>query len=64
MQKEGVVKFFNAQKGFGFIIQSHSRYDIFFHSSGLIDQVSENDRVMYETTEGDKGVSAINVELM
>ena len=64
MQKEGIIKFYNDKKGFGFIIQSHSRNDIFFHSSGLIDQVSENDRVMYEIAEGDKGQAAVNVELM
>lgn len=64
MQKEGIVKFFNANKGFGFIVQSHCRNDIFFHASGLIDEVSENDRVMYEITESAKGLSAVNVELM
>jgi CspA family cold shock protein len=36
MQKEGTVKFFNDQKGFGFISQSVDRSDIFVHTSGLI----------------------------
>jgi CspA family cold shock protein len=45
MQKEGTVKFFNNQKGFGFISRDETRTDVFVHSSGLIDQVYENDRV-------------------
>jgi CspA family cold shock protein len=39
MQKEGTVKFFNIEKGFGFISQTNDRSDVFVHSSGLIDEI-------------------------
>jgi cold shock protein len=39
MQKEGTVKFFNTEKGFGFISQSDNRNDVFVHSTGLIDPI-------------------------
>jgi len=64
MQKEGTVKFFNAEKGFGFISQSNDRSDIFVHSTGLIDEIRENDQVQYDTEEGRKGLNAINVKVI
>ncbi len=42
--KEGVVKFFNNTKGFGFIKPSDSNEDIFVHESGLIDDIREDDK--------------------
>jgi len=62
--KEGTVKFFNAAKGFGFIKPSDSGEDIFVHSSGLIDQIRENDRVKFDVERGKKGLNAVNVELI
>ncbi|MGN6638989.1 MAG: cold-shock protein [Mucilaginibacter sp.] len=64
MQKEGTVKFFNNQKGFGFISQDETRTDVFVHSSGLIDQVYENDRVSYDIENGKKGLNALNVKVI
>jgi CspA family cold shock protein len=64
MQKEGIVKFFNTEKGFGFISQSNDRSDIFVHSSGLIDEIRENDQVQFDTEEGRKGLNAINVKVI
>ncbi|GAB7087090.1 cold-shock protein [Marinifilum fragile] len=62
--KEGTVKFFNNLKGFGFITPNDSSEDIFVHSSGLIDEIRENDKVQYETEQGKKGLNAINVEVI
>ena len=64
MQKEGTVKFFNVTKGFGFISQSDNRSDVFVHSTGLIDEIRENDNVTFDVEEGKKGPSAINVKVI
>ncbi len=61
--QEGTVKFFNNSKGFGFIT-SKSGEDIFVHTSGLIDDIRENDKVQYETAQGRKGINAVNVEII
>lgn len=62
--KEGTVKFFNHSKGFGFIKPSDSGADIFVHSSGLIDEIEENDKVEYEEEQGKKGLNAVNVRVI
>ena len=64
MQNEGTVKFFNNQKGFGFISQMNDRSDLFVHSTGLIEQIRENDHVQYDIEEGKKGLNAINVKVI
>lgn len=65
MQKEGTVKFFNETKGFGFIVPAESgEEDVFVHSSGLIDQIRENDKVQYEVERGKKGLNAVNVKVV
>ena len=61
---EGTVKFYNDEKGFGFIVLSDSSEDIFVHVSGLVDEIRENDKVKYDTEQGQKGLNAVNVELI
>jgi cold shock protein len=58
---QGTVKFFNEAKGFGFITPSDSKTDIFVHTSGLIDEIRENDEVTYEEERGKKGMNAVKV---
>ncbi len=58
---EGTVKFFNGTKGFGFISPAAGGADVFVHSTGLIDEIRENDKVKYEIQSGQKGLFAVNV---
>lgn len=59
--KKGVVKFFNDEKGFGFIKDAETNEDVFVHKSGLIDSIRQDDQVSYETEQGRKGINAVNV---
>jgi CspA family cold shock protein len=60
----GTIKFFNAEKGFGFIKHSDGSKETFVHSSGLIDQVKEGDTVEFDVQEGKKGLNAVNVKVV
>ena len=62
--KFGTVKFYNQEKGFGFIKPEDSSQDIFVHKSGLIDRIRENDRVEYTVEQGQKGPNAVNVRIV
>ena len=59
--KEGIVKFFNEERGFGFITVKDSKKSIFVHVSALQDKICDNDSVTFEVQEGTKGPMAINV---
>ena len=61
---QGKVKFFNNSKGFGFITPSDSSEDIFVHTSGLIDEIREDDNVEFELKEGRKGLNAVSVKVV
>jgi CspA family cold shock protein len=53
-------------KGFGFIVSEELGKDLFFHSNSLVDvtydELREGDAVSFETEEGPKGLSAVNVQ--
>jgi cold shock protein len=60
----GTVKFFNTSKGFGFIKEANSDKEYFVHSSGLNDNITENDEVTFDLEQGKKGLNAVNVKLV
>ena len=61
----GTVKFFNDGKGFGFITPDDGGNDVFVHVSGLDGlDIREGDKVSYDVKEGQKGLNAVNVDLI
>ena len=62
---QGIVKWFNAEKGFGFIQQDGGGDDVFVHFSAIQTNgyrpLEENQRVEFEITQGPKGQQAENV---
>ena len=62
-KQQGTVKFFNAEKGFGFIKHNDSNTETFVHASGLKSQnIKEGDKVEFDLQEGKKGMNAVNVK--
>ena len=65
MSNQGTVKWFNASKGFGFI--THEDKDVFVHISAVeaagLNSLNEGDTVTFETQDGPKGPSAINLSV-
>ena len=60
----GKVKFYVENKGFGFLTNTETGKDIFFHHTGLLDQVKAEDLVEYETEDGDRGIKAISIRFV
>jgi cold shock protein len=57
----GKVKFFNSDKGFGFITPDAGGKDIFVHKSGTNSPLYEDDAVSFEIEDTQKGPAAVNV---
>jgi cold shock protein len=62
---QGTVKWFNSEKGFGFIAPSDGTADVFVHYSAInasgYRSLDENQKVEYDVTQGQKGPQAENV---
>ena len=59
---EGKVAFFDDSKGFGFINDLRTQEKYFVHVSGLLEDISEGDKVTFELQRGLKGMKAVQVK--
>jgi cold shock CspA family protein len=61
--RNGLVKFFNHDKGYGFITDLENKDSIFVHINNTSEPIQENDKVIFEIEMGPKGPNAVNVVL-
>ena len=65
---QGTVKWFNAEKGFGFIAQEGGGPDVFVHYSAInssgFRSLEENQAVTFDVTQGPKGPQAANIRVL
>ena len=64
----GTVKWYNADKGYGFVKPDDGKKDVFVHSSALrkarIDSLAEGQRIEFDLAPGNKGECAVNLEVV
>ena len=65
---DGTVKWFNADKGYGFIAPDDGSADVFAHfsaiNSGGFRTLEENQKVQFEVTQGPKGPQAADIQVL
>ena len=59
----GIVKFYNEDKGFGYIKDNDTRDELFVYDEGLIDEIYDDDAVKYKIRDTRKGLEAYDVRL-
>lgn len=62
--RKGVVTFFNESKGFGFIKDRETMESVFVHVNNVLEDIKENNMVTYEVEMGQKGPTAVRVQVI
>ena len=62
---KGTVKWFNSSKGYGFITNDETGEEVFVHFSGIMTEgyksLEDGQKVTFDTTQGNRGIQAVNV---
>ena len=65
---QGTVKWFNSEKGFGFIAPDDGSADVFAHFSAITGggyrSLEENQKVSFDPEQGQKGIQAANIQAL
>ena len=68
IMNNGTVKWFNATKGYGFITNDETVEEVFVHFSGIVADgyktLEDGQKVTFDTTEGNRGIQAVNVHVV
>jgi len=62
--RNGVVKFFNEEKGYGFIVDPNTNESFFVHVNNVTEPITDRDKVAFEIEMGPKGANAVNVKII
>jgi len=58
----GKIKFYNEQKGYGFIIEDGTTNEYFVHATGLLNKIKKDDQVEFELVDSKRGQKAVSVK--